>query len=272
LRKSGAKNGAESVILARIRRLAVAEAMLTLFGDPHSKEQEMIRFRDRMARGHSHVGWLDSRHSFSFADYDDPAQRGFRTLRVINEDRVIPGAGFPPHRHRDMEILTYVLAGALEHKDSLGNGAVIRPGEVQRMSAGTGIVHSEFNPSRNEPVHFLQIWIFPDRVGLPPSYEQKAFALDERRGRARLVAAPDGRDGALTIHQDARLFVANLAAGEGITQEIAPSRGAWLQLARGIVALNGTEMREGDGAAVEGERRITVEAETDAEFLLFDLA
>jgi len=232
----------------------------------------MIAFRDRMARGRSRTGWLDSRHSFSFADYHDPAQMGFRDLRVINEDRVIPGAGFPTHRHRDMEILTYVLAGTLEHKDNLGNAAVIRPGEVQRMSAGTGVVHSEFNPSRTEPVHFLQIWIFPDRVGLPPSYEQKTFALEERRGRARLVAASDGRDGTVTIHQDARLFVANLAAGEHITQEIAPSRGAWLQLARGVVALDGTEMREGDGAAVEDEPRITVEAVTDAEFLLFDLA
>ena len=231
----------------------------------------MITFRDRMARGRSRTGWLDSRHSFSFADYEDPAQMGFRALRVINEDRVIPGAGFPSHRHRDMEILTYVLAGALEHKDSLGNGAVIRPGEVQRMSAGAGIMHSEFNPSKVEPVHFLQIWIIPDRVGLPPSYEQKVFPIEDRRGRLRLVAALDGRDGAVTVHQDARLFVANLAAGERITHDIDPGRGVWLQLARGIAALNGTEMREGDGAAIEGERTITVEADTDAEILLFDL-
>jgi redox-sensitive bicupin YhaK (pirin superfamily) len=230
----------------------------------------MITFRDRMARGQSRTGWLDSRHSFSFADYHDPAQMGFHALRVINEDRVIPGAGFPPHRHRDMDILTYVLAGALEHKDSLGNGAVIRPGEVQRMSAGTGIVHSEFNPSKTESVHFLQIWIIPDRTGLPPSYEQKAFSHAERRGRWRLAAAPDGRDGAVTIHQDARLFLAELAAGDRIRYEATAGRGLWLQLARGIIALNDTEMREGDGAAIEGEA-IAIEAETDAEMLLFDL-
>ena len=232
----------------------------------------MIVFRDRMARGQSHAGWLDSRHSFSFAGYHDPAQMGFRALRVINEDRVVPGAGFPPHGHRDMEILTYVLEGALEHKDSLGNGAVIRPGELQRMSAGTGIVHSEFNPSRTEPVHFLQIWIIPDRIGLKPGYEQKAFPAEERRGRLRLVAAPDGSEGALTLHQDARLSVASLAAGERIAHAAAAGRGLWLQLARGIVALNGTEMREGDGAAITGESGIEIEAETDAELLLFDLA
>ncbi len=231
----------------------------------------MIRFRDRMARGESRTGWLDSRHSFSFADYHDPAQMGFRALRVINEDRVIPGAGFPAHRHRDMDILTYVLAGALAHKDSIGNGTVIRPGEVQRMSAGTGISHSEFNPSETEPVHFLQIWIIPDRVGLAPSYEQKAFPLEERRGRLRLVAAPDGSDGSVTVHQDARLFVANLDAGERLSHQIEPGRGIWLQIARGIVALNGTEMRQGDGAAIEDEPSLAVEAVTDAEILLFDL-
>jgi quercetin 2,3-dioxygenase len=232
----------------------------------------MIAFRDRMARGRSRTGWLDSRHSFSFADYHDPTQMGFRALRVINEDRVIPGAGFPSHRHRDMDILTYVLSGALEHKDSLGNGAVIRPGEVQRMSAGTGITHSEFNPSPTEPVHFLQIWIIPARAGLPPSYEQKAFPLDERRGQLRLVAAPDGPDGAVTLHENARLFVANLASGEHVAHDIAESRGVWLQVARGIIALNDTEMREGDGAAIESESRIEIQADTDAELLLFDLA
>lgn len=231
----------------------------------------MIRFRDRMARGESRTGWLDSRHTFSFADYHDPAQMGFRALRVINEDRVIPGAGFPAHRHRDMDILTYVLAGALAHKDSIGNGTVIRPGEVQRMSAGTGISHSEFNPSEAEPVHFLQIWIIPDRVGLAPSYEQKAFPLEERRGRLRLVAAPDGSDGSVMVHQDARLFVANLDAGERLSHQIEPGRGIWLQIARGIVALNGTEMRQGDGAAIEDEPSLAVEAVTDAEILLFDL-
>jgi redox-sensitive bicupin YhaK (pirin superfamily) len=232
----------------------------------------MIAFRDRMARGRSRTGWLDSRHSFSFADYHDPTQMGFRALRVINEDRVVPGAGFPAHRHQDMDILTYVLSGALEHKDSLGNGAVIRPGDIQRMSAGSGIVHSEFNPSPDEAVHFLQIWLIPERAGLPPGYEQKAFPLEQRRGGLRLVAAPGGQDGAVTLHEDARLFVANLASGERVAHDIAPGRGVWLQVARGIIALNDTEMREGDGAAIESETRITIEADTDAELLLFDLA
>jgi quercetin 2,3-dioxygenase len=232
----------------------------------------MIKFRDRMARGESRTGWLDSRHTFSFADYWDPAQMGFRALRVINEDRVIPGAGFPTHGHRDMEIITYVLEGALAHKDSLGNGATIRPGEVQRMSAGTGILHSEFNASKSESVHFLQIWILPDRAGLPPSYQQKPFPLAERRGRLRLVAAPDGDEGAVTLHQDARLYLGGLGAGERVSHEIAKGRGLWLQVARGIVALDGTEMREGDGAAVEGQPSVAIAAETDAEILLFDLA
>lgn len=231
----------------------------------------MITFRDRMARGQSRTGWLDSRHSFSFADYRDPAHMGFRSLRVINEDRVVPGAGFPRHGHRDMEIVSYVLAGELEHKDSLGNGAVIRPGDVQRMTAGTGILHSEFNPSATAPVHFLQIWIIPDRAGLPPSYEQTAFPAAERRGRLRLVAAPDGAEGAVTLHQDARLYVASLAAGERVTHTLGRGRGAWLQVARGIVTLNGTEMREGDGAAAEEEPALSVAADTDAEVLLFDL-
>jgi redox-sensitive bicupin YhaK (pirin superfamily) len=224
-----------------------------------------------MARGQSRTGWLDSRHTFSFAHYRDPAHMGFRSLRVINEDRVIPGAGFPRHGHNDMEIISYVLDGALEHKDSLGNGTVIRPGDVQRMSAGTGILHSEFNQSKAEPVHFLQIWVIPDQVGLPPSYEQKEFPIEERRGRLRLVAAPAGRDGTVTVHQDARLFLANLEAGDRVVHEIERGRGLWLQLARGIVAVNGTEMREGDGAAIEEEPTIAIEADTDAEFLLFDL-
>jgi len=231
----------------------------------------MIRYRDRMARGESRTGWLESRHSFSFADYHDPQEMGFRTLRVINEDRVIPGAGFPAHRHRDMEIITYVLEGALEHKDSLGNGTIIRPGEVQRMSAGTGIVHSEFNPSMAEPVHFLQIWVIPDRMGLRPSYEQKAFPVAERRGRLRRAADPEGRDGAVILHQQAQLFLGALAAGERVAHELAPGRGAWLQVAQGIVALNGTELRQGDGAAIEGEPVLAIAAETDAEVLLFDL-
>jgi redox-sensitive bicupin YhaK (pirin superfamily) len=231
----------------------------------------MITFRDRMARGQSRIGWLDSRHTCSFAHYQDPAQMGFRSLRVINEDRVIPGAGYPRHGHSDIEIISYVLEGALDHRDGLGNGTIIRPGEVQRMSAGTGIRHSEFTPSKTEPVDFLQVWIIPDRAGLPPSYEQKTFPIDERRGTLRLVAAPDGRNGTVTVHQDARLFVANLEAGERVVHDIENGHGVWLQLARGILAVNGTEMREGDGAAVEEEPAIIVEAETHAEFLLFDM-
>ncbi len=231
----------------------------------------MIHFRDRMARGQSRAGWLDSRHTFSFADYHDPAQMGFRSLRVINDDRVIPGAGFPRHGHRDMDIISYVLEGELEHKDSLGNGAVIRPGDVQRMSAGTGILHSEFNPSKTEPLHFLQIWIIPDQAGLPPSYEQRSFPLEERRGRLRLVAAPGAEEGAVTIHQDARLFIGNLEGGGRVTHQVGRGRGIWVQVARGIIALNGKEMREGDGAAAEEEPLVTIEADTEAEVLLFDL-
>ena len=231
----------------------------------------MITFRDRGLRGASRTGWLDSRHTFSFGDYRDPEHMGFRSLRVINEDRVVPGAGFPTHGHRDMDIISYVLEGSLEHKDSLGNGARIRPGEVQRMSAGTGITHSEYNPSKTEPVHFLQIWIIPAQTGLPPSYEQKEFPLAERRSQLRLVAAPNGKDGAVTLHQDAQLYIANLTPGEKVAHTVARGRGIWLQVARGIVALNGTEMREGDGAAAENVPTIEVEAETDAEVLLFDL-
>ena len=231
----------------------------------------MITFRDRMARGTSRTGWLESRHTFSFAEYRDPQNMGFRSLRVMNEDHVVPGAGFPTHGHRDMEIISYVLEGTLEHKDSLGNGARIRPGEIQRMSAGTGIMHSEFNPSRTEPLHFLQIWIIPNRIGLPPSYEQKDFPIEQRRGRLRLVAAPDGREGAVTVHQDARLFVASLQASQKVVHMVERGRGIWLQVARGIIVLNGTEMREGDGAAAVSEMTIEIEADTDAEVLLFDL-
>jgi redox-sensitive bicupin YhaK (pirin superfamily) len=231
----------------------------------------MIVFRDRMTRGRSQTGWLDSRHTFSFGDYRDPAQMGFHSLRVINEDRVVPGAGFPTHAHRDMEIVTYVLDGALEHKDSLGNGAVIRPGEVQRMSAGTGITHSEFNPSKTDPVHFLQIWIIPATTGLKPSYEQKPFSAAARQGKLLLVGDHEGRHGAVTIHQDVRLYVATLAAGATVNHAVPPGRYTWLQIARGIVALNGTEMREGDGAAIEDVDIVSVNAETDAEILLFDL-
>jgi redox-sensitive bicupin YhaK (pirin superfamily) len=232
----------------------------------------MITFRDRTTRGQTRTGWLDSKHSFSFGDYYDPAHVGFRSLRVINEDRVIPGAGFPRHGHRDMDILSYILEGSLQHKDNIGSGTVIRPGEIQRMSAGTGVEHSEFNASQSEPVHFLQIWLIPEKRGIKPSYEQKPVPLEERRGKLRLVAAPDGPEGAVTLHEDARVYVANLAAGERVSHDIASGRGVWVQVARGIVGLNGTELREGDGAALEDETNATIEAETDAEILLFDLA
>ena len=232
----------------------------------------MIAFRDRGARGHARHGWLESFHTFSFGSYHDPAQVGFRMLRVINEDRVIPGAGFPEHGHRDMEILSYVLEGALEHKDSLGTGSVIRAGDLQRMSAGTGVRHSEYNASKTEPVHFLQIWILPAQAGAAPGYEQKSFAAADRRNALILAAAPGGAEGAVTLNQEARLHLARLESGRSVEHSLATGRGAWLQIARGLVALNGTEMREGDGAAVENESRLHVEALTDAEILLFDLA
>ncbi|RME62691.1 MAG: pirin family protein [Alphaproteobacteria bacterium] len=231
----------------------------------------MITIRDRNARGRTQTGWLDSRHTFSFGDYRDPDQMGFRSLRVINEDRVIPGAGFGTHGHRDMEIISYVVSGALEHKDSLGTGSVIRPGEVQRMSAGTGITHSEFNASKSEPVHFLQIWIVPERTGLAPGYEQKAFPAAARRGRMLLVGDRHGSDGALTIHQDVRLYAGLLHAGEALGHGLADGRHGWLQVVRGLVRLNGHELREGDGAAIVEEPAITLETEHGAELLLFDL-
>ena len=231
----------------------------------------MIYFRDRLARGASRTGWLESRHTFSFADYRDPQHMGFRSLRVINEDRVVPGAGFPTHGHQNMEIISYVLEGTLEHRDSLGHGTRIGPGEVQRMSAGTGIRHSEFNPSSSEPVHFLQIWIIPSAQGLTPGYEQKAFPLAQRRSRLRLVASADGADGSLTVHQDARLYIGNVHPGEKVQYAIGAGRGVWVQVVRGIAALNGIEMRAGDGAALEEESTAVLEADTDAEVLLFDL-
>lgn len=232
----------------------------------------MITFRDRAARGRTQVGWLDSRHSFSFGGYRDPSQMGFRSLRVINEDRVVPGAGFPTHGHRDMEIVSYVLEGELSHRDSLGNGSVISPGEVQRMSAGTGIMHSEYNASASVPVHFLQIWIVPDRTGLPPNYAQTPLHLDAERGKLILAAGPEDSGAAVTLRQDARIYAARLDAGAAVSHDPRPGRGAWLQVVRGMVALNETEMREGDGAAIEGERRVAIEALTVAEILLFDLA
>lgn len=231
----------------------------------------MITLRRAHERGHAQHGWLESYHTFSFADYYDPRYMGFRTLRVINEDRVQPGKGFGTHPHRDMEIISYVLEGALEHKDSLGTGSIITPGEVQRMSAGTGVSHSEFNFSRNELVHFLQIWILPERVGLPPSYEQRAFPAEEKQGKSRLVASSDGRKGSVTIHQAVDLYTSVLAPGEVVTHRLTLGRHAWVQVARGAVRLNDTALSAGDGAAVSEETQLTVTAKDRAELLLFDL-
>ncbi len=231
----------------------------------------MISVRNSNERGHANHGWLDSFHSFSFADYHDPRHMGFSVLRVINEDRVAPGTGFPTHGHRDMEIVTYVLKGALDHKDSLGNGSTIRPGEVQRMSAGRGVRHSEFNPSDSEPVHLLQIWILPDRAGHAPGYEQKHFNPAELEGRLRLVASPNGHDGSVTIHQDARLYATRLDGAASVSHALAPGRRAYVQVARGAVTLNGVPLSAGDGAGIENESLVTLASGEDAEVLLFDL-
>jgi len=232
----------------------------------------MIAVRPSKDRGHLNHGWLDTYHTFSFADYYDPAQMGFRSLRVMNEDRVAPGMGFGMHGHRDMEIVTYVLSGALEHKDSLGHGEALRPGELQRMSAGRGIRHSEFNPSADQPVHLYQIWLLPRESGLEPSYEQKAFPAAERHNRLRLVASPAGDDGALTIQQDARLYLATLDADASVAHELPAGRHAWLQVLRGSVELNGKPLATSDGAAISNESHLTIKATAPAEVLLFDLA
>jgi redox-sensitive bicupin YhaK (pirin superfamily) len=231
----------------------------------------MIVKRPAGERGGGNHGWLDTRHTFSFSDYYDPRHMGFRVLRVINEDRVQPGQGFGMHGHRDMEIVTYVLEGELEHRDSLGNGEVLRPGEFQRMTAGTGIRHSEFNPSPTQPVHLYQIWLLPDRPGHQPSYEQKSFPAAERTGRLRLVASPDGRDGSLTIHQNAEVFLSSLDQGRPVTLALRPGRHAWLQVLRGGVQLNGLDLDAGDGAAVSDETALTLTAARPAEVMLFDL-
>jgi len=223
-------------------------------------------------RFHTEAGWLDSHHSFSFADHYDPERLGFRALRVINDDRVQPARGFGSHSHRDMEIITYVLSGELAHKDSMGNGSIIRPGEVQRMSAGTGVVHSEMNPSRTEPVHFLQIWVVPDRSGHEPGYEQKLFPDAERRGKLRVVASPDGRDGSVTIHQDALVHASLLERGERVSYSLPPTRHAWVHVARGTVDVNGQSLREGDGAAISDEDRLDLTARESSEVLFFDVA
>ena len=235
----------------------------------------MLTLRRADQRGHADHGWLDSHHSFSFANYYDPAHMGFRGLRVINEDRVTPGRGFGTHPHRDMEILSYVLDGALEHRDSMGHGSIIRPGEVQRMSAGTGVRHSEFNASPTEPVHFLQIWILPSRAGLPPSYEQRAYPSADRQGRLRLVVDPAGRDGALGIHADARVYAGLLADGEQVEHVVSAGRHAWVQVARGELELAGERLKAGDGAATSEPGILTLTGRGGAEaaeVLVFDLA
>jgi redox-sensitive bicupin YhaK (pirin superfamily) len=232
----------------------------------------MMNIRRASDRGHAQHGWLDSHHTFSFANYYDPAHMGFRALRVINDDRVEGGQGFGAHPHRDMEIISYVLEGALAHKDSMGTGAVIRPGDVQRMSAGTGVVHSEFNASPEDEVHFLQIWLQPDKPGIAPGYEQKAFSDADKRGKLRLVASPDGRDGSITIHTDARVYAGIFGAGDRAALELPANRHAWVHVARGKLRLNGQELGEGDGVAISDERGLQVEGVDEAEVLVFDLA
>jgi redox-sensitive bicupin YhaK (pirin superfamily) len=231
----------------------------------------MIVVRPASARGHGQHGWLDTYHTFSFNDYYDPAQMGFRVLRVLNEDRVQPGQGFGMHGHRDMEIISYVLEGALGHKDSLGNGSVLREGEFQCMTAGTGIRHSEYNPSESEPVHFYQIWLLPSGKGLRPGYDQRAFPQAERQGKLQVVASPDGRAGSLTINQDATVMLTSLASGEQVTHELAPGRHAWLQVLRGATELNGNSLAAGDGAAVSAETSLTLRGSGSCELILFDL-
>lgn len=231
----------------------------------------MLTVRPAAERGRTRIDWLDSWHSFSFGDYQDAGYVRFRSLRVINEDHIAPGGGFATHGHRDMEIVTYVLDGALEHRDSLGNGSVIRPGEIQRMSAGTGIRHSEFNASRTEPVHLLQIWILPGRAGLPPGYEQKPLPAAVRGGLA-LIAARDGRDGAVTIHQSVEIHAGILAAGAAVEHHLPTDHHAWVQVARGAVTVNGTALAAGDGASISDEPAVHIVANAPSEVLLFDLA
>jgi redox-sensitive bicupin YhaK (pirin superfamily) len=232
----------------------------------------MITVRPSQERGRANHGWLDTRHTFSFANYYDPDHMGFRDLRVVNEDRVDGGAGFPTHPHRDMEIISYVVEGALEHKDSMGNSSVIRPGDVQRMTAGTGVTHSEFNHSKDEPVRFLQIWIQPSQPGLTPGYDQRHFSDDERRGRLRLVASPSGREGSVSVNQDMRFYSALLEPGQDVRHEAGVGRHIWLQLIEGSVTANDIRLRSGDGAAVSDASSLVIRAEESSHFLLFDLA
>ncbi|MEP6652720.1 MAG: pirin family protein [Myxococcales bacterium] len=232
----------------------------------------MMTIRFAEDRGHADHGWLDSHHTFSFADYHDPRFVGFRSLRVINDDRVAPAQGFGTHSHRDMEIISYVLEGALEHKDSMGTGSVIKPGDVQRMSAGSGVAHSEKNASDSEPVHFLQIWIHPTARGIKPSYEQKHFPIADRQGRARVVASPDGREGSISIHADAVVYASLLNEGQKAELPLGPNRHAWIHVASGRVRVNGNELKEGDGAALSDEAAVRLEGVAQGEVLVFDLA
>jgi redox-sensitive bicupin YhaK (pirin superfamily) len=232
----------------------------------------MITIRKAEERGHFDFGWLDTYHSFSFGEYYDPKHTQFRTLRVINEDFVQPGRGFPRHGHRDMEIVTYILEGALEHRDSMGTGSIIRRGEAQRMSAGTGVTHSEANPSQTEPVHLLQIWILPDEHGSEPEYEEKKFSDDEKRNRLRLIVSPEGNDGSVKIHQDAKIYASLLDEGRTVDHTLENGRSAWIQVAAGSVTLNDIDLKQGDGAAVSQESTIRIMAREPAEVLLFDLA
>ena len=231
----------------------------------------MITIRHADARGHTENGWLDSRHTFSFAEFQDPAHVKVSNLRVINDDRVAPGGGFPTHGHSDMEIVSYVLSGALEHKDSMGSGSVIRPGDVQRISAGTGIRHSEFNASQDEEVHFLQIWLLPNRTGVEPGYAQKHFPPEERRGRLALLVSPDGRDGSISSHQDSLLYDPLLASGQAVEHALESGRRAYIQVAHGAISVNGEALSSGDGARIEELEQIRIEGRDDAEVLLFDL-
>ncbi|MEG3438109.1 pirin family protein [Pannus brasiliensis CCIBt3594] len=232
----------------------------------------MITLRKSNDRGHANHGWLDSYHTFSFAGYFDRQHMNFRSLRVINEDRIAGGAGFDTHGHRDMEIVTYVLDGELEHKDSLGTGSIIRHGEIQRMSAGTGIFHSEFNHSPQNPIHLLQIWIVPDRTGIEPSYEQKSIGLEKNPGTLQLIVSPTGEGNAVKIHQDVNLYAGILPSRTSLVQELATGRHAWIQVARGAITVNGETLRAGDGAAISEEGKVAIESLDDAEILLFDLA
>lgn len=266
----GASGLAGGALLSRRPRIA-EEAGASQLQQEREERQAMIYVRSGEERGHANHGWLDTHHTFSFADYYDPDFMGFRSLRVINEDTVAGRRGFGMHPHRDMEIITYVLGGEVEHRDSMGTRAVIKPGEVQRMTAGTGVLHSEMNPS-DVPLHLLQIWIVPSETGLKPGYEQKAFDAKERQGRFRVVASPDGREGSLTVHQDVLLHGTLLGRGEQVEYALPKGRHAWVQVARGSGTLNGVKVKAGDGVAVSAEERVVLAAEEPVEALLFDLA